>query len=112
MPRTEPIKQINIEIGDRIRQAREQAEMTQEKFAEKIDVSPQYISDMERGVVGMSLTTFKNACVVLGVTSDSILFGLHPGNDASNILACIGTLPEKQFKLLEEIVLKYTEAVR
>ena len=86
--------------------------MQQQKFADLIDVSPQYISDMERGVVGMSLTTFKNACVVLGVTSDSILFGLHPGNDASAILACVSTLPEKQFRLLEEIIIKYTEAVR
>ena len=44
-------KEINIEIGLQIKCAREQAKMTQEQLAELIDVSPQYISDLERGVV-------------------------------------------------------------
>ena len=47
-------KEINIQIGEQIRLAREQAELTQEQFAERIEVSPQYISDLERGVVGIS----------------------------------------------------------
>ncbi len=105
-------KTINFENGDRIRQAREAAGLTQERFAEQIDASPQYISDMERSIVGMSLTTFKKVCIALGVTSDSILFGMHPGNDASSILACVNTFPEKRFNLLEEIILRSTEAVR
>ena len=44
-------KEINIQIGEQIRLAREQAKLTQEQFAERIEVSPQYISDLERGVV-------------------------------------------------------------
>ena len=45
-------KQLNIEIGERIKDAREQKGRTQEWLAEQIGVSPQYISDLERGVVG------------------------------------------------------------
>lgn len=73
-------KEINIQIGEQIRLAREQAKLTQEQFAERIDVSPQYISDLERGVVGISIPTLKRACVTLGVSSDQILFGVISGN--------------------------------
>ena len=48
-------KEINIQIGEQVRIAREQAKLTQEQFAERIEVSPQYISDLERGVVGISI---------------------------------------------------------
>ena len=68
-------KEINIQIGEQVRIAREQAKLTQEQFAERIEVSPQYISDLERGVVGISIPTLKRACVTLGTTSDQILFG-------------------------------------
>ena len=54
-------KQINIEIGEQIRAAREQARLTQEQLAEAIDVSVQFVSDLERGVVGVSLSRFASS---------------------------------------------------
>lgn len=68
-------KEINIQIGEQIKTAREQAKLTQEQLAERVDVSPQYISDLERGVVGISIPTLKRVCITLGVSSDQILFG-------------------------------------
>ena len=68
-------KEINIQIGEQIKQARERAKLTQEQFAERIDVSPQYVSDLERGVVGVSIATLKRICTTLCVSSDKILFG-------------------------------------
>ena len=103
-------KQINVEIGERIKKARELIKMTQEKLAEKINVSPQYISDLERGVVGVSISTLKNICIVLGVTSDSLLFGNFQENDTSKITNCCRHLTYEQFKTVEEIVIKLTEA--
>ena len=48
-------KEINIQIGERIKEARQKAEYTQEKLAEAINVSVQYVSDLERGKVGASV---------------------------------------------------------
>ncbi len=78
-------KEINIQIGDQIKKAREKALLTQKQFAERIDVSPQYVSDLERGVVGVSVSTLKRICTVLGVSSDQILFGLEAENRAVSI---------------------------
>lgn len=68
-------KEVNIQIGRRIHEARERAGYTQEKLAEKIEVSVQYISDLERGVVGASLQTMIRICHTLSVSSDYILMG-------------------------------------
>ncbi len=53
-------KEINIQIGEQVKKAREQASLTQEQLAEQIEVSPQYVSDLERGVVGISIPTLKS----------------------------------------------------
>lgn len=104
-------KEINIQIGEQIRIARENARLTQEQLAERIDVSPQYISDLERGVVGISLQTLKRFCISMGVSSDQILFAAHPDNDVSAVAEKCRRLSPKQFTLLSEIIDRYIEAL-
>ena len=104
-------KEINIQIGEQIKKAREQALLTQEQFAERIDVSPQYVSDLERGVVGVSISTLKRICIVLGVSSDQILFGSETKNRAAAIADKCKSLSENQYMLLSDIVDRFVEAV-
>lgn len=104
-------KEINIQIGEEIKSARERAKLTQEQFAERIDVSPQYVSDLERGVVGASIATLKSICTVLGVSSDQILFGSETENRAAAIAEKCKSLSEKQYMILSEIISKYVEAI-
>ena len=104
-------KEINIQIGEQIKLARERSKLTQEQFAERIDVSPQYVSDLERGVVGVSIATLKRLCVVLGVSSDQILFGRETGNCAAAIAEKCKALSATQYMLLYDIVSKYVEAI-
>ena len=104
-------KEINIQIGEQIKSAREQAKLTQEQFAERIDVSPQYVSDLERGVVGVSITTLKRICTVLCVSSDQILFGQKTENRAATIAEKCKSLSDKQYMILSDIVSKYVEAI-
>lgn len=79
--RTQKEKQINIEIGMRIKQIRTQRKITQEQLAEMIDVTVQYISDLERGVTGSSVATIVKLCQVLDVSSDYILLGKEGSTD-------------------------------
>ncbi len=67
-------KELNLQIGNQIRKSRERSGLTQEQFAEAIDKSPQFISDLERGLSGISLETLKKICETLQVSSDTILF--------------------------------------
>ena len=104
-------KEINIQIGEQIKLAREQARLTQEQFAERIEVSPQYISDLERGVVGVSIATLKRICIVLGVSSDQILFGSITEDRAAAIAKKCKTLSDQQYRILLDIISKYVEAL-
>lgn len=105
-------KQINIEIGERIKQARELAHLTQEVFAERIEVSPQYVSDLERGVVGVSIPTMKRICVSLGISADYILFGSGENISLSAIDDKCRGLTDNQTRCLMNIVDQFVAAVR
>ncbi len=72
------MKGYKIAMGKRIQQARKAAHLTQMRFAEKIDVSTQYVSDLERGIVGCSVPTLLKICDVLDVSADLILKGERP----------------------------------
>ena len=74
-----PVKEENVQVGERCRKAREAAGYTQEKLAETIGRGPQFVSDMERGKCGMSLSTFRSLCSVLSVSADYLLFGWTGG---------------------------------
>lgn len=72
---------LNIAIGSRIQQARKAAGFTQMVFSEKVGVSTQYISDLERGVVGASVPTIIKICDLLDVPTDYILRGIDPATN-------------------------------
>lgn len=105
-------KEINIQIGEQVRIAREQNKLTQEVLAEKIDVSPQFVSDLERGVVGVSLSTLKRLCCALDVTSDQILFGTQSQDRRLLLSKSCESLTDEQFAALLEIVNSLVKIMR
>ena len=74
----EMYKPENIEIGGRIRSARETHGMTRDEFAEAVGISSQFASDLERGRMGASVETICRICQVLGITTDQLLLGRQP----------------------------------
>lgn len=103
-------KELNIRIGERIRQARENAEYTQEKLAEKVDVSTQYISDLERGIVGTSIQTLIKICHALSVSSDFILMGHITNVKPLDISVRLQALSPKERKIMEATINLMIEA--
>lgn len=63
------------EIGQRIRQLRLLNDYTQAEFAELIDVSVNFLSEIENGKKGLSQDTLSRICQQLNSSSDYILFG-------------------------------------
>lgn len=104
-------KEENIQIGARVKQAREAAGLTQERLAELLDVTAQYLSGVERGAVGLSVPVLTDLCSVLLVSSDFILFGRTEGSDAASIAVRLSRLPDEHVKNAEEILNRYMEGV-
>lgn len=104
-------KELNVQIGERIKLARENARLTQEQFAERIGVSPQFVSDLERGVVGISLATLKRICVTLGISSDRILFGTDTDDEARALAEKFRGLNDTQRAQVADIVTRLIDAL-
>lgn len=62
-------------IGKRIHQIRLQNEYTQAEFAEEIDISVNFLSEIENGKKGLSHDTLIKICLKMNVSADYILFG-------------------------------------
>lgn len=97
-------KAINVEVGHRVREAREAAGLTQERFAELIGISPQNVSCVERGLVGVSLTVLRRMCEILHVSSDSLLMGGTAQNKADVLAHRLEKLPPEQFRVVQEVI--------
>lgn len=62
-------------IGERLKKARTDKKMTQEKLAEKLDVSIAFLSRIERGSSHVNLKRLTQICEILGVSEGYILNG-------------------------------------
>ena len=59
-------------IGKRIQEIRKKKGLTQEQFAEMIDVSPHHLSALERGVYGFKLSTLVTILNCLDCSADEV----------------------------------------
>ncbi|WP_028561483.1 helix-turn-helix domain-containing protein [Paenibacillus pinihumi] len=94
-------------IGKRIRKARENKGLTQEKLAEQLDVSNAYISKIERGRTPVNLERLSEICVVLEETPEYILGGTNSAaNDflRNEIIDMLEGCPPGKIKLIAQIV--------
>lgn len=100
------MKDINKTLGERINLLRKNNNMTREKLAEKVDVSPRFLADVEGGKVGVSLMTLKNLCIALSTTADYLLGLTGDENEsmANNITNKISALPTRYYPLLNTIL--------
>lgn len=64
-----------IAVGERIRQKRILIGLSQDELAERIDRAPKYISDIERGICGMSIETMLAFSHHLDLPLDYLMFG-------------------------------------
>ena len=66
------------EIGKRIKSARLEKQISQIKFAELINVSTPYLSDIENGKTNLSLEIFVRIVEVLQVSADWLIMADTP----------------------------------
>lgn len=98
----ENIERINFmnelnykEIGKRIKSKRLELKLTQEKLSEIIDVSPTYISEIERGGSICSLYTISKIASTLNTSLDFLVFGIVPKNSDYTFSELLQTIPQE-----------------
>ena len=63
------------ELGERLRQRRALLRMTQEQLSQKLDISKNFLGDVERGKKSMSTKTLYKAAKILNVSIDYLMDG-------------------------------------
>lgn len=91
-------------IGTRIRKQREFLGYTREQFAELLEVTPKFCSDIELGVKGMSIQTLCKISRALRLSTDYILFGKEDAKMDDSISLIMENCSDVERKYAEQIL--------
>lgn len=92
-------------IGGRLRQKRKELDLTQEKIAEFVGITPSFYSHIENGTRKAGLSTFVEIAKFMKISLDYILLGIDEKEETANqydiqLIYRIQALPDKEKKFL------------
>jgi len=70
-----PKKEVASDIGSRLRETRMKLGISQKELADKIDLTPSFLSQLENGQISPSLGSFLQICGALGVSPGQFFEG-------------------------------------
>lgn len=98
---------IEQEIGRRIKEIRKQKKIPQEKLAEMIGISPNYMSALERGAYNIKLDLLVQIIDCLDITADDLFRDVIKNgyvNRASRLSDAIEKLPDDEQQRVFEVL--------
>ena len=98
-------------IGKKIKLARFNANLTQEKLAEKTGLSSRYISQLERGLAFGSASTIINICKTLNINSDFLFNDLIQNSNINSIQNLINIDFLQSYMKLNDINKQFVELI-
>lgn len=104
-------KQLNVEIGGRIRRCREALGYSRETLAEKADLANSFIGTIELGTGSFTAESLIKLCRALNVSADYILFGKEQQTDLSTITAMLSGLDAAYIPYVEELLRAYIKSI-
>ena len=98
---------IEQEIGSRIKAIRKQKKIPQEKLAEMIGISPNYMSALERGAYNIKLDLLVQIIDCLDITADDLFRDVIKNgyvNRTSRLADEIASLPTEEQQRIFEVL--------
>lgn len=95
----------DLEIGNRIRNIREELQMSRNVFSEEINISESYLAQLELGNKSIGMNTLISICEYTGYSADYLLFGNENDNKTNKkIFRIVNKLSENNLELSYEII--------
>ncbi len=99
-------------IGKRVRRQRESMSLTRDQYAERIEISPQFLAEIENGKKGMSAETLYKICASSGGSADYILFGKQPtGGATTPALETLAKIPPQYSEMLDDVLQAFLRTI-
>ena len=102
-------------IGKRIKIARIKADLTQERLAERIGISPTHLSNIETGTTRVSLSTIISIANALSVTGDDLLCDniiMAKAPFEKDIAALLEDYDEYEIRIVKDMVSSLKDSLR
>ena len=90
-----------VEIGKRIQGRRKQMGLPQEQLADKMDVSIQMVSNLERGNKSIRIENLIKLSEILNISTDYILTGKETAEDMQGLTEQMASLSQKERKMMK-----------
>ena len=103
-------KDLNVLVGSNIKREREKAGFTQDQFSELLGIGSKSLSSIERGVVGVSLTTLLRICDILHISANVLLYEKNRKNDVDSIVLQLKLLSAEQFEIASNVMTNLIQA--
>ena len=101
---------MNVLVGANIKREREKAGFTQDQFSELLGIGSKSLSSIERGVVGVSLTTLLKICEILHISANVLLYEKSRKNDVDSIALRLEQLSAEQFAIASNVMTNLIQA--
>ena len=95
---------MNRLVGTNIKREREKAGLTQDQFSELLGIGSKSLSSIERGVVGVSLSTLLSICEILHISANALLYEQTRENDVESIASQLKALSPGQFEIASDVM--------
>ena len=102
-------------IGKRIKIARIKADLTQERLAERINISPTHLSNIETGTTRVSLSTMISIANALSFTSDDLLCDsivMAKAQFEKDIALLLEDCDEYEIRIVKDMIASLKESLR
>ncbi len=96
---------LKYEIGQRVRQCRLKAGYTQAQCAEIMDISVNFLSEIETGKKGMSQDTIYRFCKQFQISADYLLFDSSNPNLPYSIVELVNSLSTEHLSVLMDYII-------
>ena len=106
-----PLKDVNIEVGSRIKQKRKEQNLTREALAELSGYRANFIQEVERGRSGLSSESMRALSTALKTSADSLLFG-DDAEDFSYVARLLAAVPADKHKHIIRIIEEAVECAK
>ena len=106
------MSELNKQIGYRISTLRKEHHMTQEQFAEALDISIKHCSCVERGVSSLSLEKLIDVCDIFDTNMDYLVRGetyTSLGNMPVSFVEYLKRAKEEELQLMKEYMGLYVK---
>ena len=99
-----------VSMGKRIKKRRIGMGYTQAELAEKLDISNNHLSSIEKGANNTTLDMLTKICEILKTTPDYFMLGnMRTNNIPQNIMDCLLLCTEEDIELIDYIVKQMAE---